>query len=87
MRRRAGEEEGGGVLVHAGRRDEQPAFVLLGLMLLGDEGEAEDTREPGDRLVIVADDEGDVGDVGEGVLHLRWEQANISERDARGLPP
>jgi hypothetical protein len=26
------------------------------LMLLGDEGEAEHAREPGDRLVIVADD-------------------------------
>jgi hypothetical protein len=26
----AGEEEGGGVLADAGRRDEHPAFVLLG---------------------------------------------------------
>jgi hypothetical protein len=31
-------------------------------MLVGDEGEAELLREPGDRLVIVADDEGDVGE-------------------------
>ena len=33
------------------------AFVLLGLMLVGDEGEAELVREPGNRLAIVADDE------------------------------
>ena len=57
----AGEEEGNGVLAGAGRRDEHPAFVLLRLVLVGDEGEAEHAREPGDRLVIVADDEGDVG--------------------------
>jgi len=41
--------------------DEQPAFVLLGLVLVRDEGEAEHLGEPGDRLIIVADDEGDVG--------------------------
>jgi hypothetical protein len=55
-----GRRRGGGVVAGAGRRDEHPAFVLLGLMLVGYEGEAEHTREPGDRLVIVADDEGDV---------------------------
>lgn len=36
-----GEEEGGGVVASAARRDEHPAFVLLGLNLVGDEGEAE----------------------------------------------
>ena len=60
----AGEEEGGGVVAGAGRRDEHPAFVLLGLMLVGDEGEAELLHDPGDRLVIVADD---VGRLGEGL--------------------
>jgi hypothetical protein len=64
----AGEEEGGGVVAPAGRRDEHPALVLLGLNLVGDEGEAELLRKPADRLVIVADDEGDVG---EGLVHFR----------------
>src|SRR3954451_20565170 len=59
----AGEEEGGSVRPGAGRGDEHPAFVLLGLVLVGDEGEAQHVREPGDRLVIIADDEGDVGEV------------------------
>lgn len=31
-------------------------------MLVGDEGEAELVRKPGDRLVIVADDDGDVNE-------------------------
>jgi hypothetical protein len=57
-----GEEEGGGVLAGAGRGDEHPAFFLLGLTFVGNEGEAELLPEPGDRLVIVADDEGDVGE-------------------------
>ena len=60
-RRGAGEEEGGGVLARAGRRDEHPAFHFIEGSIL-DEGEAELLREPGDRLVIVADDEGDVGE-------------------------
>ncbi len=63
-----GEEEGGGVVTGAGRRDEHPAFVLLGLVLIGDEAEAEHLRESGDRLIIVADDERDVG---EGLGHMR----------------
>ena len=46
----AGEEEGGGGGARAGRRDEHPPFVLLGLVLMGDEGEAELLLEPGDRL-------------------------------------
>jgi len=50
--RGAGEEEGGGVVARTGRRDENPALVLLGLILIGDEGEAELLPEPGDRLVI-----------------------------------
>lgn len=49
--------EGDGVAAGAGRRDEDPAFVLFGLMLVGDAGESELVREPGDCLVIVADDE------------------------------
>lgn len=61
-RRGAGEEESGGICPRAGRRDEDPAFVLLGLNRVLDEGEAERSREPGDRLVIVADDEGNVGE-------------------------
>jgi hypothetical protein len=36
--------------------------VLLGLILMGHESEAEHAREPSDRLVIVAVDEGDVGE-------------------------
>ena len=35
----AGEEEGRGLVARAGRRDERPAFVLLGLVGVGDEGE------------------------------------------------
>lgn len=54
----AGEEEGGGR--RAGRRDEDSAFVLLGLILVGDEGEAGLLREPGARLGLVAGDEVDV---------------------------
>jgi hypothetical protein len=46
----------------AGRGDEHPAFVLLGLILVGDEGEAQHALEPGDRLGLVADDEGDLGE-------------------------
>jgi hypothetical protein len=48
------------VLAGAGRRDEQPALVLLGLILVRYKGEAEHAGEPGDRLVIVADDESDM---------------------------
>lgn len=43
-------------------RDEHRAFVLLGLILVLNEGEAEHARELGDRLVIVADHGGDVGE-------------------------
>lgn len=43
------------------RRDECPALVMLGLILVGDEDEAGLLSGPGGRLVIVADDEGDVG--------------------------
>ncbi len=57
----AREEECGGAYESAGRRDEHRTFVLLGLVLIGDEGEAEHACEPGDRLVIVADDEGWAG--------------------------
>jgi hypothetical protein len=56
------EEEGGGTVAAAGRRDEHPALVLLGLILVGDDDEAELLREPGDRLVMVADDQGDMGE-------------------------
>ena len=44
------------------------ALVLLRLMAVLDQREAEHAREPGNRLVIVADDQGDVGEVGQGVL-------------------
>jgi hypothetical protein len=61
----------GAVGLLRGRADAAHAFggesVVVGATstcrLYVDEGEAEDAREPGDRLVIVADD---VGDVGEG---------------------
>lgn len=60
----AGEEDGGGVGRGAGRADGDPALVLLGLVFVGDEGEAEFADVEGDGLVIVANDEGDVGQVG-----------------------
>jgi hypothetical protein len=59
-RRSADEEDRGRALAGAGRRDEHPAFVLLGLVLIGDDGEAELFGELGDGVVITADDEGDV---------------------------
>jgi hypothetical protein len=57
---RHGRGEGSGVLAGAGRSDEHPAVVLLKLVDIGDEGEAEHAGVPGDRLVIIADDESDV---------------------------
>ena len=61
MRDRCGWSSGPALLAWDGA-GEQPAFVLLGLILDGDEGEAELVRESGDRLVIAEDDEGDVGE-------------------------
>ena len=59
--RGAGEEEGGGVLGRAGGADGDPALALLGLVRVLDEREAELADVEGERFVIVADDEGDVG--------------------------
>lgn len=60
--RGADEEEGSGVFARAGWRNEHPALVLLALNLIGDEREAELLHELGDRLVIVANYEGDAGE-------------------------
>lgn len=60
---KSGREPGGGVVAGAGRGDEDPAFVLLRLILVRSEGEAELLSESGDRLVIVADGECNVGEV------------------------
>lgn len=57
MERRRKGGGGGAVVARAERRDEHPRFVLLGLMLIGGEGEAGHARGPGDRFVIVADEE------------------------------
>ena len=59
--RGAGEEDGGGLGAGAGRADGDPALVLLELMGVLDQREAELADIEGERLVIVADDEGDVG--------------------------
>jgi hypothetical protein len=59
--RGAGEEDGGGVCRSAGRADGDPALVLLGLVPVLDELEAELADVEGERFVIVADDESDVG--------------------------
>jgi hypothetical protein len=63
--RGAGEEDGGGVCRRAGRADGDPALVLLRLVRILDEREAEFADVEGKRFVIVADDEGDVGQVGQ----------------------
>lgn len=57
----AGEEDGGGVRGGAGRADGNPALVLLELVRVLGQFEAELADVEGERLVIVADDEGDVG--------------------------
>ena len=57
----AGEEDGGGMLRRAGRADRHPALVLLRLVAVLDQGEAELADVEGERFVIVADDEGDMG--------------------------
>jgi len=73
----AGEEDGGGVWWRAGRADGDPALgrdhdgiagalVLLGLDDVLDQLEAELADVEGERLVIIANDEGDVGEVGHG---------------------
>ena len=45
----------------AGRGDQHPPFVLFGLIFVGDQHEAELADVEGDRLVIVAHDQGDMG--------------------------
>lgn len=57
----AGEEDGGGVVGRVGWADGDPALALLGDGGVLDEGEAELADVESERLVIVADDEGDVG--------------------------
>ena len=61
----AGEEDRRGILRSTGRADGDPSFVLRGLVTVLDQREAELADIEGERLVIVADDQGDVGDVGE----------------------
>jgi hypothetical protein len=56
-----GEEDGGGVRGCAGRADDDPALVLLGLRRVLDQGEAELAYVEGERLVIVADEDSDMG--------------------------
>jgi len=58
---RASEEEGSSVLRRAGRADRHPALVLLGLVCVLDQREAELADVEGEGLVIVSDDQGDVG--------------------------
>ena len=58
--RGAGEEDGGGVGRCAGRADRDPALVLRRDIAVLDQREAELTDVEGERLVIVANDEGDV---------------------------
>ena len=50
----------------AGRADGDPALVLLGLIRVLDQFEAELSDLESERLVIFADYEGDVGKVGHG---------------------
>ena len=57
----AGEEDGGGVFGRAGWADGDPSLVLIGLVRVLDRLEAELADVEGERLVIVADDEGDLG--------------------------
>ena len=57
----AGEEDGGRVIGRARRADGHPAFVLLGLVAVLDQREAEFADVEGKRFVIVADEEGYVG--------------------------
>lgn len=57
----AGEKDGGGVVAPTGRGDEDPALAVA-LRVVGDEGEGELVGKPGDRFVMVADNEGDVGE-------------------------
>lgn len=65
----AGEEDIGGVWRRVGRTDRDPAFALLGLVGVLDQIEAELADVKGERFVIVADEEGDVGQIGHGLLH------------------
>lgn len=65
----AGKEDRGGVCGCAGRAEGDPALVLLGLVGILHESEAELAGVKGERFVIVADDQGDVGE-GLGHLHL-----------------
>jgi len=59
--RSGGEEDGGGVWASAGRADGDPALALLGDGRVLDQLEAELADVEGERLVIVANDKGDVG--------------------------
>ena len=51
-----------GIGAGARRATSTPMLVLLRLMFVGDKGEAELFGEPRNCLVIVANDEGDVGE-------------------------
>jgi hypothetical protein len=62
----AGEEEGGGVVRRVRRTDGDPALALLGDGRVLDEGEAELANVESERFVIVADDQGDVSEMGHG---------------------
>lgn len=60
----AGEEDRGPVRRRAGRADGNPAFLLLGLIGILNEREAELADVEGKRLVIITDEQGDVGEMG-----------------------
>lgn len=63
-RRGPGEEDRGGPLPRAGRADGDPALALIGHGRILDQGEPERVDIESKRLVIVADEERDVGEVG-----------------------
>ena len=59
--RGAGEEDGSGVGRGVGRADHDPALALRGLIAVLDQLEPELADVESERLVIVPDDDGDVG--------------------------
>lgn len=64
----AGEEDRGRVFGCVRGADGDPSFVLLGLICIFDEGEAELADVESKRLIIIADEQGDVGKVGHGLF-------------------
>lgn len=74
----------------AGRANGDPSFILLGLVCVLDEGEAELADVEGECLVIIADEQGDVGEMGHGdhidivqtIVHT-WSMQTITYSEAR----